>query len=177
MNDSRIYFIDEVGFSVSMRTKSGRSLRDTTPVYVVPQLRSRNISICAAINKDQIVGYKANVKANKGESFKEFVIEPIDDLISNGMYSGVFVMDNALIHKIEAIGTYAQEHGFDIVFLLPYSPFLNPIENLFSMWKQAVRSANSETEEELMANIITAASYISTEDRNNYYRHMFAYIT
>ncbi|KAI5150758.1 hypothetical protein ENBRE01_1691 [Enteropsectra breve] len=63
LNDSFIYFIDEVGYNVSMRSKSGRSLRGTTPVSTVPQLRSRNISVCCAMNKDTIIGYKADTRS------------------------------------------------------------------------------------------------------------------
>jgi hypothetical protein len=39
------FFIDEVGFNVSMRSKRGRSLVGTPATQIVPTIGSRNISI------------------------------------------------------------------------------------------------------------------------------------
>jgi transposase len=44
-----IFFFDEVGFS--MRSTRGRSLKGERAVQLVPNLRTRNISICCAISK------------------------------------------------------------------------------------------------------------------------------
>ena len=47
VSEAQIYFIDEVGFSVVMRARQGRSLRGTQAVQqVAPGLRTRNISSC-----------------------------------------------------------------------------------------------------------------------------------
>jgi transposase len=56
---SNLYFVDEVGFNISLRSRSGRSLRGTRAIHVVPGLRSRNISVCCAISKFGILYYKA----------------------------------------------------------------------------------------------------------------------
>ena len=43
-----------------------------------------------------------------------------------------FVMDNASIHKNRKVTNLILENEFNIMFLPAYSPFLNPIENIYS---------------------------------------------
>jgi transposase len=47
----------------------------------------------------------------------------------------VFVMDNVAFHKTAEIRSIFENSMHEIVFLPPYSLFLNPIENIFSKWK------------------------------------------
>lgn len=49
--DMNIFFVDELGFSVTMRPKFGRPKIETTPICRVPKLRSRNISVYCGMNK------------------------------------------------------------------------------------------------------------------------------
>jgi len=52
VNNSHIYFVDEVDFNVSIRCKNGRSL-----VHVVPGLRTRNISVCCTMTKEGVAKF------------------------------------------------------------------------------------------------------------------------
>ncbi|KII70625.1 hypothetical protein RF11_06980 [Thelohanellus kitauei] len=58
--DEQIYFVDEVGFNVSMRIKRGRSSIGTTPILRVPNIRSRNVSVCCAMNRYGVVFKEIN---------------------------------------------------------------------------------------------------------------------
>jgi hypothetical protein len=49
-----IFFLDELGFNVSMRTRFGRSLIGTTPIETVPAIRTRNLSVCSAIRRNGV---------------------------------------------------------------------------------------------------------------------------
>ena len=51
IDETRLYFVDKVGFNISMRSKCGRSLRGTNAVQTVAGIRSRNISACCSITK------------------------------------------------------------------------------------------------------------------------------
>ena len=55
-------------------------------------------------------------------------------------------MDNARIHKTEDVIQVIEDAGHRPVFLPPWCPFLNPIENLFSQWETVVNSFQSESE-------------------------------
>lgn len=67
--DKNIFFIDEVGFCVTMRSKYGTAKIGTTPVCRVPTLRSRNNSICCAMNKTGDIFYKQQMIAFNNETF------------------------------------------------------------------------------------------------------------
>ena len=49
-------------------------------------------------------------------------------------------MDNVAFHKNKEVKAIAEAKRHIIIFLPPYSPFLNPIENMFSKWKQVIRA-------------------------------------
>ena len=55
----------------------------------------------------------------------------------------VVVMDNASFHRKAQLIPVAQKYGFRLIFLPPYSPELNPIENFWAWLKRYLRSALS----------------------------------
>ena len=48
-------------------------------------------------------------------------------------------MDNARIHKKNELETICSQNGITLLFLPPYSPYLNPIERCFSKLKSHVK--------------------------------------
>jgi len=52
----------------------------------------------------------------------------------------VVVMDNAAFHRKKQLGSIAEKYGHRIVFLPPYSPDLNPIENFWAWLKQKLKN-------------------------------------
>ena len=58
--------------------------------------------------------------------------------------------------------------GLSHHYLPPYSPFLNPIENLFAQWKGLVRSMKPTTEEELFNAMAEVKNVITSEQCSNF---------
>ena len=56
-NEDQIIYIDEVGFNISMRCNYGSSEIGTPATVTVPSIRSKNISICCAMNRNGIVHF------------------------------------------------------------------------------------------------------------------------
>ncbi len=48
----------------------------------------------------------------------------------------VIVMDNAAFHRKKQLFSIAEENGYCLIFLPPYSPELNPIEKFWSWLKR-----------------------------------------
>jgi len=128
----KLFFIDEAGFNVSMRTFGGRSMRGTCAVHVVPGFGSRNISLCAAMSSEGLVKYKTQTVAYNTSSFYTFVEELLIHLTQQEVKNIVLVMDNVPFHKPSIIKNLVVSFDAKILFLPSYSPFLNPIENLFA---------------------------------------------
>ncbi|KAF7685898.1 hypothetical protein CDIK_3353, partial [Cucumispora dikerogammari] len=97
-------------------------------------------------------------------------------LRNRGMEDSVLIMDNASIHKTNEVKRLLELSGFDFLYLLPYSPFLNPIENMFSKWEKHVKRGNPINEVDLFNLIFQGASLISSTDTDGYYMNMIRYI-
>jgi hypothetical protein len=86
-------------------------------------------------------------------------------------------MDNVPFHHCPSIQSIIQAAGHTLLFLPPYSPFLNPIENLFAQWKNIVRTAKPNTMAELNTAITAGFNMIDSSSCANYFRHMESYIS
>jgi transposase len=155
----------------------GRSLVGSPAVKRLPRLRSRNISIYCAMNKNGIILYKSQDSAFNKVSFKGFLESFISKLKDMNFSSAMLIMENVAFHKSVEYGEVIESSNFHLMFLPPYSQFLNPIENMFSKWKNLVKRLNPCDEEELMDFIKNFALIITSSDCQDYFRNMSAYIT
>jgi transposase len=63
----------------------------------------------------------------------------------------IVVMDNLAAHKVDGVRQAIEARGATLLYLPPYSPDLNPIENAFAKMKAHVRKAAARTIETLEA--------------------------
>ena len=174
--DKNFVFLDEVGFSVVTRPKRGRAARGVSPFLSVSAARSRNISVVAAMNKYGMIYFKVHDKAVNGEDFKECLIELKAACSSKGIHNPIFILDNARIHHYRGLNETIASLEMRLLFLPPYSPFLNPIENIFSVWKNMVIRAEAKSERELKELISSKFSCITATHCDSFYRKMLKYI-
>jgi transposase len=80
------------------------------------------------------------------------------------------------MHKAAPVRTVIENAGHQLIFLPPYSPQLNPIEELFSMWKGLIRTQNCRSVEDLMAAINNIHDRISEDHCASFYDHMQVFI-
>ena len=85
-------------------------------------------------------------------------------------------MDNVRFHKSRMVNEIIESSGHAIFYLPPYSPFLNPIENMFSTWKENVRRLMPNNEQELMNYIENGTNSINRQMLENYYGKMMDYV-
>lgn len=176
IDEGNLYFVDEVGFNVSMRCKRGRSLHGSNAVQKVSALRTRNISVCCAISKNGISKYYAQTTAFNTNNFTTFISSLMDYIATERPGRSVIIMDNVPFHKSKGVKEIIEGNDHIIQFLPPYSPFLNPIENMFSKWKQSIRRERPENERHLFDLIHNVRQIISPDDCAAYYRHMLGFL-
>ena len=80
-------------------------------------------------------------------------------------------MDNLSSHKRARTGELIESAGAELVFLPPYSPDLNPIENVFSKIKQLLRSLACRTKDLLWRSMQSVLDAVTSTDAANCYRH------
>jgi len=174
--DTNIFFIDEVGFSVSMRVTKGRAKIGDTPIAVVKNVKSKNVSVCCAYSRSSIPFYEINYKPYNKVSFTGYIsklFENFDSLVAGPC---VVIMDNVPFHKSDVVKNQFVQKGHTIKYLPPYSPMLNPIENAFSKWKTYVKLANCMSEEELLKAMVDGMQTINKDDCEGWYKNMKRYL-
>lgn len=81
------------------------------------------------------------------------------------------VMDNLSCHKQEAVQAAIHEAGAEALHLPPYSPDLNPIEQVFSKLKTLLRRHAERTKEALWRRIGALLDEFTPDECQNYIQH------
>ena len=76
----------------------------------------------------------------------------------------IVVLDNLSSHKHPRVAELIAAAGAEVWYLPPYSPDLNPIEQMWSKVKQILRSLSARTCDGLVRAIGTALARVTTED-------------
>lgn len=83
----------------------------------------------------------------------------------------VVMMDRLGAHLGLAVRRAIEQTGAKLLYLPPYSPDLNPIEEMWSKVKEHLRSAKPRTQETLIDAIGDALRSVSAADARGYFRH------
>jgi transposase len=103
-----------------------------------------------------------------GNRFQEFIGE-----IARKYKNKLFILDNAQIHKTQTIKDLVRDTGNEILYTLPYSPRLNPIEQFFNQMKFYMKIRKAMTLEKLKESVKDAIDKVKTENYQNYF--LYAY--
>lgn len=101
-----------------------------------------------------------------GESFLRYVEQFLVPTLKPG---DIVIMDNLGSHKGEAVRTAIKAAGARLLFLPPYSPDLNPIEQVFSKLKHLLRKAKERTVEATWLRIGSLLELFTSEECENYF--------
>lgn len=94
----------------------------------------------------------------------------MDILDTHDMHNMYLVMDNAKIHHNNRVIQVIQERGYKPVFLPPYSPFLNPIEEFWAKLKANIRPNPLSSNDRLTPKILEAGRRVSAQDCKSWSR-------
>jgi transposase len=80
-------------------------------------------------------------------------------------------MDNLLAHKGRRVRKLIEARGCELLYLPPYSPDLNPIEEAFSKIKALLRRAGARTRETLVEATGRALNAVTARDARSFFEH------
>lgn len=100
-----------------------------------------------------------------GASFLAYVEQFLAPTLRNG---NVVVMDNLASHKVAGVREAIERAGATVRYLPAYSPDFNPIEQVFSKLKSALRKAAARTFDALIEAIANALPRFSAQECANY---------
>ena len=79
------------------------------------------------------------------------------------------VMDNLPAHKVEGVRSLLEAVGAELLYLPPYSPDFNPIEQAWSKIKQQLRSVKARTVETLESAIVDALAAVTPQNASAWF--------
>lgn len=165
LNPSRLVFLDETWAKTNMTRTHGRCARGKRLVAKVPHGHWRTLTFLAALRCDRIEAPCVIDGPINGRSFLAYVEQ---FLIPTLMPGDIVVMDNLGSHKGEAVRKAIRSAGAKLFFLPPYSPDLNPIEQVFAKLKALLRKADERTVEATWRRIGRLLSQFSPTECANY---------
>jgi len=108
----------------------------------VPHGHWKTMTFIAALRIDRIDARWVIDGPINGDAFRAYVEKELLPTLQPG---DVVVLDNLGSHKGKAVRNMVRAAGARLFFLPPYSPDLNPIEQLFSKIKHAMRKTMGRT--------------------------------
>ena len=134
-------FIDESGFNIEMTPMYGRAPRGERVVGSVPQNDGENLTVIGALTESGLQAVMTVDGVTDGEVFRAYVKQVLCPTLQAG---DVVILDNLGAHKVAGIREAIESKGAEVIYLPPYSPDLNPIEQCWSKLKSAARTIGAE---------------------------------
>jgi transposase len=164
----RLVFVDEMGTNTSLSPLYGWAKKGERVYSLVPRNRGKNTTLLSSMSVEGMGASLAVEGATDREVFETYV----ERVLAPGLRRGqLVVMDNLTAHKGERVKELIEEQGCKLLYLPPYSPDLNPIEEAFSKVKRILRKAESRTREALVEAIGVAISAVTAKDAHGFFEH------
>jgi transposase len=80
-------------------------------------------------------------------------------------------MDNLSTHKGKRVKEIIEKRGYVLLYLPPYSPDFNPIEEAFSKIKGLLRKAGARSREALVEAVGAALAGVGARDARGFFEH------
>ena len=161
-------FVDECSTNVSLRPLYAWSPRGERAHCSAPRNWGKNVTLLASMTLSGMGPSLAVEGATTRAVFEAYVEEVLAPSLRSGQ---VVVMDNLTAHKGERVRELIEERGCQLVFLPPYSPDFNPIEQAFSKLKGLLRRAEARTREALIEAMAAALPAVSAQDSSGFFEH------
>ena len=162
---ARLVFIDETWVKTNMAPLRGWAPVGQRLHAKVPYGHWRTMTFLAALRCDRIDAPCVLDQPVNAQSFTDYIEQCLVPTLSPG---DVVIMDNLSSHKKPAIRNAIRAVGARLLFLPPYSPDLNPIEQVFAKLKHLMRKAAERSHEATWRRVGTILDAFSPAECRNY---------
>lgn len=155
-----------------MTRSHARSPKGERAFYKRPARRGGNISLVGAIRLGESPILYPFDGAVDGERFLYFLEYRLVPTLRTG---DVVIMDNCRIHHLADVKTLLGKVGAVPLFMPPYSPELNPIEEAWSLIKTMFKSLEARTISAYVEVLEIARQVVTPEKIRAYVDHAFSF--
>jgi transposase len=166
LDPHKLVFIDETWASTDMTRHYGRCERGRRLIAFAPGGHWMTTTFIAALRHDRITAPYVFDGPINGISFLAYVRQALVPTLSPG---DIVIMDNLGSHKVAGVREAIETAGATLLYLPPYSPDLDPIEQVFAKLKNKLRKAAQRTVDALWDAVGIALHDFPPDQCSNYF--------
>ena len=168
LDADRLVFVDEMGANTSLAPLYAWSRRGERALASVPRNWGANVTLLASMSAEGM----GPCLAVEGSTTKEVFKTYLERVLAPSLRAGqVVAMDNLSSHKGCWVRELIEGRGCELMYLPPYSPDLNPIEEAFAKLKALLRRAGARTHEALIEAMGRALGAVTASDARGFFKH------
>jgi transposase len=168
LDPKKLVFIDESGAKTNMTRRYACSPKGKVIVDKVPHGHWQNITYVCGIKRSGIVAPQSFVGGMTTARFWDYIRDVLCPALKKG---DIVVMDNLPAHKSPCVPCLIEQRKATLLYLPPYSPGFNPIENSFAKEKAMSRKAKIHDVDRLLVFLEQSPKYFTPMDCNGYFKH------
>lgn len=168
LDAGRFVFVDEMGANTSLSPLYGWARRGRRVCFEAPRNWGKNVTLLASMTAQGMGPCLAVEGATTREVFEAYLEEVLAPSLRPGR---VVVLDNLSAHKGGRVKGIVEGRGCEVLYLPPYSPDLNPIEEAFAKVKGILRKAEARTREGLLEAMGRALGAVTANDAEGFLAH------
>jgi hypothetical protein len=132
VDPGRLVFVYEKGTHTSLAPLYAYALIGGRALFEIPRNRGTNATLLASLHAEGMGPSMVVEGATTREVFETYVKHVLAPALRPGQ---LVVMDNLGAHKPKRVTELIEDKGCELIYLPPYSPDFNPIEEAFSKVK------------------------------------------
>ena len=160
--------MDECSTNTPLAPIYGWSRRGKRVRFEAPRNWGANVTLLSSMSLEGMGPSLAVEGATTKAVFEAYVERVLAPSLSPGE---IVVMDNLSSHKGSRIKELIEGRGCELIYLPPYSPDLNPIEEAFAKLKALLRRAGARTREALLEAMGRALDAVTASDARSFFEH------
>ena len=165
---SRLVFVDEMGTHTSLAPLYAYAPIGERAHLEIPRNRGKNTTLLTSLHRGGMGPSMAVEGATTSRVFETYVERLLAPALRPGQ---VVVMDNLGAHRPRRVRELIEERGCELLYLPPYSPDLNPIEEALSKIKHLLRKIAARTKEALIEAMGRALGAVDAQDVRGFFVH------
>jgi len=166
MNAEKLVFIDETWTSTNMTRRYGRAPRGQRCRGSAPCSHWQTTTFVGALRRSGISATMVLDEPMDGDVFLAYVEQVLVPTLTPGE---IVILDNLGSHKVPGVREAILGAEASVLYLPPYSPDLNPIENFFAKLKALLRKAAKRSTETLWEEIAQLLHSVSSQECLHYF--------
>jgi transposase len=166
IDPNHLVFIDETWATTNMARRHGRTTRGLRLLAAAPHGHWKVTRLVAGLRCSGITAPCVVDGAINGERLRAYVEQVLAPTLRA---DDIVLLDNLSSHKIAGIKAAITAQGAQLLYLPPYSPDPNPIEQAFAKFKAVLRQAAERTQQALWQTIGRTLDLYPPQECRNFF--------